>query len=87
MNALETIRVSSRGQIVIPEELRNKLGITEGTKLVMIAENNRLILETEKNFLEYLEQFMETSGWKKLSEKNLSKIWDNPKDDEIWSKY
>ena len=26
-------------------------------------------------------------GWLILAEKSLSKIWDNKKDDEVWSKY
>ena len=29
----------------------------------------------------------EKIGWMLLAEKSLNKIWDNKKDDEIWSKY
>ena len=29
----------------------------------------------------------ERNGWKALSSKNLNKLWDNPKDDKVWSKY
>lgn len=29
----------------------------------------------------------EKIGWMILAEKSLSKIWDNKKDDEVWSKY
>ena len=29
----------------------------------------------------------EKIGWMILAEKSLSKIWDNKKDDEAWSKY
>jgi len=39
--------VSSRGQIVIPAEVRKKLGIKEGyTRLVHIEEGGRLIFNT-----------------------------------------
>jgi len=29
----------------------------------------------------------EKIGWMILAEKSMSKIWDNKKDDEVWSKY
>ena len=29
----------------------------------------------------------EKIGWMILAEKSLNKMWDNKKDDEIWSKY
>src|SRR5665647_425474 len=35
-----TSRISSRGQIVIPMEIRKKLGIGEGDHLTFIAEKN-----------------------------------------------
>jgi|TARA_B100002003_G_scaffold246501_1_gene276282 metal-responsive CopG/Arc/MetJ family transcriptional regulator len=29
----------------------------------------------------------EKIGWMLLAEKSMNKIWDNKKDDEVWSKY
>ena len=29
----------------------------------------------------------EDAGWLALAEQSLAEIWDNPKDDEVWSKY
>jgi Arc/MetJ-type ribon-helix-helix transcriptional regulator len=29
----------------------------------------------------------EKIGWMILAEKSMSKIWDNKKDDDVWSKY
>ena len=29
----------------------------------------------------------EKIGWMVLAEKSLKKLWDNKKDDEVWSKY
>ena len=29
----------------------------------------------------------EKIGWLVLAEKSMEKIWDNKKDDEVWSKY
>jgi AbrB family looped-hinge helix DNA binding protein len=37
--------VSSKGQIVIPAVLREKLGIEAGTRIAISSENNQLILQ------------------------------------------
>ena len=90
LTMLEIIKVSSRGQIVIPEKVRNNMGIKEGIKLILIEKDNQLILEREDEFVKkmnLLEENKEEMGWLSLAEKNMAKIWDNPKDDEIWSKY
>ena len=55
MSTLETVKVSSRGQIVIPEAVRNDLKIEEGEKLILVEENGKIVLEKEKDFLKRLE--------------------------------
>lgn len=37
--------VSSKGQFVIPAEIREELGIRPGTRIAIIREGNRIILE------------------------------------------
>ncbi|MGA6985732.1 MAG: AbrB/MazE/SpoVT family DNA-binding domain-containing protein [Terriglobales bacterium] len=44
MEAIFTV-VSSKGQIVIPAALREKLGIKTGTRLAIRSEENQLILQ------------------------------------------
>ncbi len=90
LTMIDTVKVSSKGQIVIPEDIRKNLNIKEGTKLVMLENGNKIIIEVEENFINNLEKLnieKEKLGWLLLAEKNLSKIWDNPKDDEVWEKY
>ncbi|MBT7237725.1 AbrB/MazE/SpoVT family DNA-binding domain-containing protein [Candidatus Woesearchaeota archaeon] len=85
---LETIKVSSRGQVVIPESVRKNMNIEEGTKLVLLQNNNKIILEKEKDFLkEVYTHERERKGWMMVAEKNLAKLWNNSKDEEEWSKY
>lgn len=43
---LATTKMSSRGQIVIPEEIREQLGLESGTKFIVIAEDDTVILKT-----------------------------------------
>jgi AbrB family looped-hinge helix DNA binding protein len=44
MNTSFTV-VSSKGQIVIPVELRNKLGIAPGTRIAIHQQDNHLVLQ------------------------------------------
>ncbi|MFH0927614.1 MAG: AbrB/MazE/SpoVT family DNA-binding domain-containing protein [Candidatus Micrarchaeota archaeon] len=84
---IETITVSSRGQIVIPEAVRRNMRIKQGAKLVMVQENERIVLQTEESFLNRLRLAQERDGWRSLSSKSMAKVWDNPKDDKTWSNY
>jgi len=42
-------KLSSRGQIVIPKELRDKLGLEQGDELQIYYEKNRLVLKPDKS--------------------------------------
>ncbi|NPA40979.1 MAG: AbrB/MazE/SpoVT family DNA-binding domain-containing protein [Aquificae bacterium] len=44
-------RVSSRYQIVIPREVRNKLGIKEGDRIVFEIEGDTIKIRKVKDFL------------------------------------
>jgi len=67
---IETTKMSSRGQVVIPLEIR--AGIKEGDKLIVIRKNDDIILKKSipENAL--------------LSEKSFAKTWLNKKEDEAW---
>ena len=45
MNPLTTTRMSSKGQIVIPEEVRNRLGLEAGVEFVVVGEGDAVILK------------------------------------------
>ncbi len=57
MNKISITRMSSKGQIVIPADMRE--GIKEGEKLVIIRNNNQIILKKEKDFSDSLEEDLE----------------------------
>lgn len=46
MKALATTRMSSKGQIVIPENIRKQLNLKEGTQFVVVGENDVVMLKT-----------------------------------------
>ena len=45
MKASATTKMSSKGQVVIPEEIRNALGLKAGSKFVVVGEGDVVILK------------------------------------------
>ena len=45
MNAIATTKMTSRGQVVIPEEIRKRLNLVTGVQFLMLEERNRLFLK------------------------------------------
>lgn len=43
---LATTRMSSKGQVVIPEVIRKKLGLKEGVQFIVIGSGDAVILKT-----------------------------------------
>lgn len=86
---MEIVNVSSKGQIVIPEKVRKKLGIKTGSKLVLLDKEGTLLLKREEEVVKHIEEGerKETIGWMILAEKSLEKVWDNPKDEKNWKRY
>ncbi len=46
MSSLATTKLSSKGQVVIPEEIRHRLGLKEGTQFVVVGDRDVVILKS-----------------------------------------
>ncbi len=46
MSKVATTRMSSKGQVVIPEEVRNSLRLETGAQFIVMGENDVVILKT-----------------------------------------
>jgi AbrB family looped-hinge helix DNA binding protein len=46
MTNLSTTRMSSKGQVVIPEDIRNRLKLKTGSRFVVVGKNDVIILKT-----------------------------------------
>ena len=46
MAELATTKMSSKGQVVIPEEIRKRLGLEAGSQFVVVAGKDAVILKT-----------------------------------------
>jgi len=68
MTSIDVTKLSSKGQIVIPKEMRE--GFKEGEKFVIIKAGKQLILKSVEYFEENLEEDLEFAkkteeAWKK----------------------
>jgi len=81
MMELKTVKVSEKGQIAIPADIREQTGIKKGDTLILIQENNRLLLQKA----EYIskETKSEFAHLLKHSEEVAKMFW-STKADDIW---
>lgn len=81
---MKTIRVSEKGQIAIPNQIRETLGIEQGDELVILQIDNKILMEKAQKIEQRLKDSFKDIL--KFSELSLKEVWDN-KEDEIWNKY
>jgi len=48
MSTIATTKLSSKGQVVIPERIRKKLGLEPGTEFVVLGDKDVVVLKTVK---------------------------------------
>jgi AbrB family looped-hinge helix DNA binding protein len=46
MKPIATTKMSSKGQVVIPEDIRQQLGLDSGTQFVVVSQKDFIILKT-----------------------------------------
>jgi len=81
---IKTVKVSEKGQIAIPLEIREATGIQQGDELLMVQEGKRILVEPAPKVHQHIKD--DFSDLLKLSEKSLMCMWDN-KEDDIWNRY
>jgi AbrB family looped-hinge helix DNA binding protein len=50
MNITKAVRLSKKGQFVIPKEIREALGVKEGEELLVTYESGRVVLTRPKEY-------------------------------------
>jgi len=82
MECIDITSMSSRGQVVIPQRLREKLGFLEGEKFIIMGEDGTLILKkiekpSKEDLIKKLDMLTEKT--RKKVEKSGIKESDVPK--------
>jgi len=81
---MKTIKVSDKGQIAIPNVIRESMEIGKGDELILIQIGGKILLEKSQKISDKIKE--EFKDLLKFSEQSLKDVWDN-KEDEIWNEY
>lgn len=81
---IRTIKVSDKGQISIPNIIRQRLEIKKGDDLIILEKEGKLLIEKSQQISDKIKD--DFKDILKINEQSLKDVWDN-KEDEIWSKY
>ncbi len=81
---IKTVKISDKGQIAIPQSIRDEIGLERGDELLIIQQDGRILLEKSQRINALIQD--DFKDMLKLSEKSLKKIWGNKKDN-VWGKY
>lgn len=69
--------IGEKGQVVIPKDIREYLGLDVGANITFEARDNEVVIKKEKNPVEIVEDFFNTPKIKKkLSTKELKEIYE-----------
>jgi AbrB family looped-hinge helix DNA binding protein len=83
---MEIATVSTKGQVVIPEQFRKMLNISSGSRVIFREKQGILFIELEDSILHKMAELEEKQDWERLGLQQLRKDWDN-EIDEQWDKY
>jgi len=81
MTEVKTVKVSDKGQISIPLDIRESIGIKQGDTLVLIQEEERILLQKSEPITKEIKD--DFKYLIKHSEDVAKKFWSN-KADDVW---
>ena len=81
--SVKTVSVSEKGQIALPIEIRERMDIKKGDRLILMQTDNKILIEKSEAIKKLRDDFRDIL---KLSELSLKEIWDN-KEDDVWQEY
>ncbi|MFB6180367.1 MAG: AbrB/MazE/SpoVT family DNA-binding domain-containing protein [Candidatus Nanohalobium sp.] len=82
MSEVDVVTVSSRGQVSIPADVRRKIGLEGGEKLLVVSQDDNILLKkvdesfVEKSVEDILEPMHEEAEKAGLSEEDAEKLID-----------
>ncbi len=77
---IRTVKMSAKGQVVIPHEFREALSLKQGDALVILKRRKELIIRAADEVAAKI-QWMSDKEWQELGLREMADVWDNPEDD------
>jgi len=69
---IKTVKITSKGQMTLPKEFRDTLGVSEGDQLILFRKGKQVILQSAKEFQKRVEE-LERQFEKESLEAGLTK--------------
>ncbi|MBI2106071.1 AbrB/MazE/SpoVT family DNA-binding domain-containing protein [Candidatus Woesearchaeota archaeon] len=74
---MKTVKITEKGQIALPKEMREKRGFEEGSKIVILTYDDRMEIRSMEKINEKMESAFAT-------EKVLARDWNTEEEDNAW---
>ncbi|OGI15244.1 hypothetical protein A3K63_04205 [Candidatus Micrarchaeota archaeon RBG_16_49_10] len=79
---VKTVKVSDKGQISIPADIRETIGIKKGDDLLVVQKGERIMLTKISDFFRKLDPEFPDMAFH--AQESLKGVWDND-EDEVWN--
>jgi len=73
---IEIGKISSRGQVSIPSDIRNRMGLAEGTKVLFLLEDDTLLIKRihQRSFAEITKPLREAAKKAGMKEEDVPEL-------------
>jgi AbrB family looped-hinge helix DNA binding protein len=80
----KTVQMTGKGQIVVPIEIRKAMGLTKGSKLIIIQNDESISLKRPETLKSLIEEDMPEV--RAMTEKVFGEVWED-EPEGLWEEY
>ena len=78
-----TVKMTGKGQIVVPKEMRISLGLKRNSTILLIQKDDDIIMKKPESLKDMVEDFPELRA---ATERVFGEVWKD-EDDKLWESY
>jgi AbrB family looped-hinge helix DNA binding protein len=78
-----TVKMTGKGQIVVPKEMRDSLGLKRDSTILLIQKDEDILMKKPDSIRGMLEDFPELRA---ATERIFGEVWKD-EDDKLWESY
>jgi AbrB family looped-hinge helix DNA binding protein len=78
-----TVKMTGKGQIVVPKEMRDNMGLKRNSMLLIVQKDDNIILKKPESLEAIVEDFPELRA---ATERVFGEVWKD-EDDKLWESY
>ncbi len=78
-----TVKMTGKGQIVVPKEMRDSLGLKRNSTILLIQKDEDILMKKPESIEAMVEDFPELRA---ATERIFGEVWKD-EDDKLWESY